>query len=85
MVIKLDDSDVERIAQCVFEKLHSGSSRESDYISVAEAAKYLGGMSPKTLYSWINAGKLKAYTPGGENSRKLLRISELDQFVLESA
>ena len=84
MVLKLDDTDIEKIAQSVFEKIRSSGDSRSDYISVSKAAEYLGGISPKTLYSWINGGKLKAYSPEGENSRKLLRVSELDHFVAAS-
>ena len=50
---------------------------EQRYLSVAEAARYLG-LSRKTLYSWAEKGTMPAYKVG-----RVWRFdkSELDSFV----
>jgi len=84
MEFHLDDNDIQRIAESVSQRILAGRSQQSEIVSVSQAAKYLGGISPKTLYSWINAGKIKAYNPGGKGSRVMLRISDLDRFIDQS-
>ena len=50
---------------------------EQRYLSVADAAKYLG-LSPKTIYSWAERGMIPAYKVG-----RVWRFdrAELDDFV----
>lgn len=50
---------------------------EQRYLSVAQTAAYLG-LSPKTVYSWVEKGAMPAYKVG-----RVWRFdkTELDQFV----
>jgi excisionase family DNA binding protein len=47
-------------------------------LSVQEAAKRLGGLSPWTVYSWLSQGRLQRTKVG---ARTMIRESELARFV----
>jgi excisionase family DNA binding protein len=49
-------------------------------VSVKEAAKRLGGLSPWTIYSWMGKGKLRRTKIG---SRAMVRLSELRRLMDE--
>jgi excisionase family DNA binding protein len=51
-----------------FKALTMIRSQESDYYTVAQAAKVLD-VSPSTIWRWIKAGKLPAYRVGPRNIR----------------
>jgi excisionase family DNA binding protein len=46
--------------------------------SVKEAAKYLGGVSPWTIYSWLASGKLARSKVG---RRTMIRGSALERVI----
>jgi excisionase family DNA binding protein len=47
-------------------------------LSVPDAAKKLGGISPWTVYAWLSQGKLKRTKVGG---RTMIRESELAKVI----
>jgi excisionase family DNA binding protein len=58
-----------------------GLEREDEMlVSVKEAAKRLGGISPWTVYSWFGKGKLRRTKIG---SRTMIRVSELRRLINE--
>lgn len=57
------------------------SDKQDDFLSVAEAAEYLG-VSPATLRRWDKSGKLPAVRRPGSNYR-YYRIDDLEPFRLE--
>ena len=46
--------------------------------SVADAAKFLGGLSPWTIHSWLAKGRLQRTNVG---SRTMIRESELQKVI----
>jgi excisionase family DNA binding protein len=51
-----------------------------DLISVAEAAKRLGGISKWTVHAWLSQGRLQRTKVGG---RTMIRESELNRVMNE--
>jgi excisionase family DNA binding protein len=49
-----------------------------DLISVAEAAKRLGGISKWTVHAWLSQGRLQRTKVGG---RTMIRVSELSRVM----
>ncbi len=49
-------------------------------LSVQQAAAYLG-LSPKTLYAWIEAGRIPFVALG---RRRMLDLRELDGFIVRN-
>jgi excisionase family DNA binding protein len=49
-------------------------------LSVAEAAKRLGGISRWTVYAWLSQGRLRRTKVGG---RTMIRESELQKVICE--
>jgi len=49
-----------------------------ELLSVAEAARRLGGISPWTIHAWLSQGKLKRTKIG---SRTMIRSSELEKVI----
>lgn len=49
-------------------------------LSVGEAAKYLG-LSPKTVYSWIESGRIPYVALG---RRRMLDTRELERFIRQN-
>lgn len=47
-------------------------------VSVKEAAKRLGGISPWTIHSWLSKGRLQRTKVG---SRTMIRASELQKVI----
>lgn len=54
---------------------------QDELMSVAEAARRLGGLSKWTIYSWLSQGKLRRTKVGG---RTMIRESELSRVIEES-
>ena len=56
---------------------------ESKFLTPAEAAKYLGGLNPRTVTRWAREGYLPSY-PIGEGKRRfwLFRESDLVKWLL---
>ena len=53
----------------------------NDYISVREAARYLG-CSPPTIDRLIAAGELPAFRPPTDLRRRLVRVADLEAVKL---
>jgi excisionase family DNA binding protein len=53
---------------------------EDSLLSVADAAKKLGGISKWTLHAWLSQGKLQRTKVGG---RTMIRESELAKVIQE--
>ena len=51
-------------------------------LSVAEAARRLGGISKWTIHAWLSQGKLQRTKVGG---RTMIRESELEKVVKDGA
>jgi excisionase family DNA binding protein len=49
-------------------------------LSVEEAARRLGGLSPYTIHSWLSSGKLRRTKLG---RRTMIRESELERVIAE--
>jgi len=49
-----------------------------ELVSVAEAAKRLGGISKWTVHAWLSQGKLQRTKVGG---RTMIRESELEKMI----
>ena len=47
-------------------------------LSIPEAAKFLGGLSPWTIHAWLSKGKLQRTKVGG---RTMIRESELQKVI----
>jgi len=59
----------------------AGASSESDWLTLGQAAKYLG-VAQSTIRKWSDGGRLLAfYTPGGH---RRYRRSDLDAFLAQS-
>jgi len=56
---------------------------ESRFLPPVEAAKYLGGLNPRTVTRWAREGYLPSY-PIGEGKRRLwlFRESDLEKWLL---
>ncbi len=52
--------------------------REDPLLSIDESAKYLGGISPWTIRSYLSSGRLKRTKVG---RRTMIRTSQLDLFA----
>jgi excisionase family DNA binding protein len=52
------------------------------HYSVEEAAKRLGGLSPRTLYNWASQGKIKKVKVG---ARFMIAESELRRLLIAGA
>lgn len=55
-----------------------GTGSEDVLLSVAEAAKRLGGISKWTIHSWLSKGRLQRTKVG---SRTMIRESELARVI----
>jgi len=62
-------------------KVGSAMTKLSDYMTVGEAAEYLGA-SPHSLRRWDAAGKLKARRHPASNFRLYLK-TDLDRFLAQ--
>ena len=51
-----------------------------ELLSVEEAARRLGGISPWTVHSWLSQGKLQRTKVGG---RTMIRESELEKVIVD--
>lgn len=52
---------------------------ESQYLTTAEAAKYVGGdVTFRTIVRWIHAGKLKAYRNPSKRGHWKIKREDLD-------
>jgi excisionase family DNA binding protein len=51
-----------------------------ELLSVAEAARRLGGISKWTIHSWLSQGKIRRTKVGG---RTMVRSSELEKVVVD--
>ena len=58
--------------------LMKGDKPMEGLLSVKEAAKRLGDISPWTIYSWLSQGRLKRTKVG---SRTMIRESELQKVI----
>ena len=50
----------------------------SEYFSCADIAQ-IAGVKIKTVWSWVNTGKLKASRPGGRDY--LIKASDFEEFL----
>lgn len=53
-----------------------------ELISIPEAARRLGGLSPQTVAIWLSKGKLQRTKVGG---RTMIRASELERVIMDRA
>ena len=51
---------------------------KSEYFSCAEVAQ-IAGVKTKTVWNWVNTGKLKASRPGGRDY--LIKRADFEEFL----
>jgi len=56
--------------------------KSDQLVSVAEAARRLGGLSKWTIHAWLSQGKLQRTKVGG---RTMIRESELEKVIQDGA
>lgn len=62
------------------EKTDPTKDSKNTYLTVAEVAEALR-VSSRTVYRWMEIGKLKAFRPLGHGGSTRIQLSELNRFV----
>jgi len=65
------------------EKPDPKKDNTNTYLTVAEVAKALR-VSSRTVYRWMEIGKLKAFRPTGGGGSTRIQLSELNRFIEEN-
>jgi excisionase family DNA binding protein len=70
--------DASRVCMHCSQQFQNGRWNLEELVSVAEAARRLGGISKWTVHAWLSQGKLQRTKVGG---RTMIRESELQKVI----